>query len=166
MSRLQPAPKPPFHSWFQRDVLFRGLRCFLALIFIYSGAVKIIAPHRFAQIIDGFGILPYPLLLPTAIILPLAECIAGVGLLLNKRGSLTAITIMLVLFMAVLGYGIHLGLDIDCGCFGPEDPEQAYKGLKLALARDAGMMLIVLGLYWHGRKTPPAHTKTKTKGAE
>jgi hypothetical protein len=55
---------------------------------------------------------------------------------------------MLVLFMTVLVYGINLGLDIDCGCFGPEDPELAYKGLKTALARDMVMMTGVMFLYW------------------
>ena len=41
------------------------------------------------------------------------------------------------LFMAILGYGISMGLDVDCGCFGPEDPEsKAFHGLRAALYRD------------------------------
>jgi len=164
-----PLPRPfssiySFSLFLHQGTLLSGLRWLLALVFIYSGAVKIIDPPRFAQIIDGFGLLPYPLLLPAAIVLPLLELIAGVGLLFNKRGSLTAIASMLVLFMAVLAYGIHLGLDIDCGCFGPEDPEQAYKGLKAAFTRDTIMMFIVIFLYWQRRTTTLCHTKKKTKG--
>ena len=125
----------------------RCIRWALALIFIYSGARKLVEPLDFAQVIAGFGLLPASLIIPTALLLPLAEVFAGIGLLFNKRGSLTVIALMLVMFMAVLAYGIHLGLDIECGCFGPEDPEQAYKGLKAALVRDAVFLVAVICLY-------------------
>ena len=97
----------------------------LSGIFIYSGLMKLMDPQRFAEIISVFGLLPHALIFPAAILLPILEVAAGVGLVFSLRGSLAAITAMLALFMAVLVYGIHLGLDIDCGCFGPEDPEQA-----------------------------------------
>lgn len=132
-----------------QDASFLCIRWILALVFLYSGVIKLIDPPRFAQIIAGFGLVPPLLLMPTALLLPAVEMIAGIGLLFNKRGSLATITMMLVLFMAVLTYGIYLGLDIDCGCFGPEDPEQAYKGLKKALLRDTVLMAAVMSLYWH-----------------
>lgn len=125
-----------------------GVRLVLAGIFIYSGVIKLISPAAFAEIIAGFGLLPDALVLPAAVILPLAELVAGVGLVFAIRGSLAAITAMLVLFIAVLSYGIHLGLDIDCGCFGPEDPELAYKSLRSALVRDAVMMVAVAFVFW------------------
>lgn len=131
----------------------RSIRWLLAGIFTYSGAIKLMDPHRFAEILSGFGLLPEVLVFPVALLLPILELIAGVGLAFGLRGSLTAITAMLILFMAVLVYGIHLGLDIDCGCFGPEDPEQAYKGLKSALVRDTAMMAGVLFLYWSRGRT-------------
>lgn len=129
-------------------VVERCARWLLAAVFVFSGVVKLADPQRFAEIVSGFGLLPDGLLFPTAVLLPVAELVAGVGLFFAVRGSLAAIAAMLLVFMTVLGYGIHLGLDIDCGCFGPEDPEQAYKGLKVALARDALMMATVFFLYW------------------
>ncbi len=129
-------------------VVERGIRWSLSGIFIYSGLMKLISPLRFAEVISGFGLLPHALIFPAAILLPILEVVAGAGLVFSLRGSLAAITSMLALFMTVLMYGIHLGLDIDCGCFGPEDPEQAYKGLKTALARDMVMMTGVMFLYW------------------
>lgn len=126
----------------------RAVRWLLAGIFVYSGAVKLSEPSRFAEIISGFGLLPDPLVFPVALVLPVIELLAGIGLVFALRGSLAAITVMLVVFIAILLYGLNLGLDIDCGCFGPEDPEQAYKGLKVALARDAVMMVAVLFVYW------------------
>lgn len=136
-----------FSSLFH-NVVERGVRWTLSGIFIYSGLMKLLDPQRFAEVISGFGLLPHALIFPTAILLPILEVIAGVGLVSSFRGSLAAITGMLTLFVAVLVYGIHLGLDIDCGCFGPEDPEQAYKGLKTALARDIVLMVGVMFLYW------------------
>jgi uncharacterized membrane protein YphA (DoxX/SURF4 family) len=138
----------PGMAGFPLLVLERGVRLVLAGIFIYSGAIKLLDPATFAEIIAGFGLLPDALVAPVAILLPFAELVAGVGLVFAIPGSLSAITAMLVLFIAVLGYGIHLGLDIDCGCFGPEDPEQAYKSLRSALARDAAMMAAVAFIYW------------------
>ncbi len=132
------------------------LRCLLGGIFAYSGVVKLLDPERFTVIIAGFGLLPEALIRPAAIGLPLAELLSGIGLIFAVRGCLTAIALMLVLFMAVLAWGIHLGLDIDCGCFGPEDPEQAYKGLKAALMRDTAMMLAVMVLYWQNWKAKRA----------
>lgn len=133
-----------------------ALRCILGSLFAYSGVVKLMDVERFTVIIAGFGLLPKELLHPAAIFLPLAELFCGLGLIVAVRGCLTAIALMLLLFMAVLGWGIHLGLDIDCGCFGPEDPEQAYKGLKVALVRDAAMMAAVITLYWHNRRAQQA----------
>ena len=121
-----------------------AVRWVLAGIFVYSGSVKLGAPSRFAEIIAGFGLLPDVLIYPVALLLPVIELVAGIGLVFARRGSLLTVGVMLVMFIAVLFYGIHLGLDIDCGCFGPEDPEQAYKGLKAALVRDAVMMAAVL----------------------
>ncbi len=129
-------------------VVERAIRWSLSGIFIYSGLMKLMAPQRFAEVISGFGLLPHAVIFPAALFLPILEVAAGVGLVFSLRGSLAAITAMLSLFIGVLVYGIHLGLDIDCGCFGPEDPGQAFKGLKTALVRDMVMMTGVMFVYW------------------
>lgn len=149
--------RPPISTLYPRmTTVTLALRCVLGGIFAYSGVIKLLDPERFTVIIAGFGLLPEALIRPAAIGLPLAELLSGIGLIFAVRGCLTAIALMLVLFMAVLAWGIHLGLDIDCGCFGPEEPEQAYKGLKAALARDAAMMLAVIVLYWQKWKAKRA----------
>ena len=107
-----------------------------------------LVPEIFAVLIDAYGIIPEGLLIPVAIGLPLLEVIAGMGLLFDIRGSLALITGLLVLFMMVLGYGIWMGLDVDCGCFGPEEPEaEAFHGLRLSLFRDLVMMPGVIFIY-------------------
>ena len=58
----------------------------------------------------------------------------ALGLFFNRRWAKVWAAVLLILFIAVLGYGIWLGLDIDCGCFGPGDPEHdAFSGLRTAL---------------------------------
>jgi uncharacterized membrane protein len=128
--------------------MYRLLRWFLGGLFIYSGATKLLAPQLFAVLIDAYGIVPEGLLMPVALILPALEVLAGVGLLVDIHGSLAVITGLLLLFVAILGYGIWMGLDVDCGCFGPGDPEaEAFHGLRPALYRDMVMLTAVVFLY-------------------
>jgi len=130
------------------DWLYRLCRWTLGGIFIYAGGIKLLEPKIFAFLIEAYGIIPEELLIPVAVGLPLLEVIAGFGLLFDIRGSLGLITGLLVLFMVVIGYGIWLGLDVDCGCFGPEDPEaDAFHGLRLSLFRDLVMMAGVVFFY-------------------
>ena len=130
------------------DWLYRLCRWTLGGIFIYAGGTKLLKPEIFAVLIDAYGIVPEGLLMPVAIGLPLLEVIAGIGLLFDIRGSLAWIAGLLVFFMAVLGYGIWMGLDVDCGCFGPQDPESAaFHGLRLSLFRDLVMMAGVFFMY-------------------
>lgn len=130
------------------DWLYTFCRWALGFVFIYAGGTKLLEPEIFAVLIEAYGIVPEGLLFPVAIGLPLLEVIAGIGLLFDIRGSLALLTGMLVLFIAVLVYGIWMGLDVDCGCFAPEDPEaEAFHGLKLALFRDIIMMVGVVFIY-------------------
>jgi uncharacterized membrane protein YphA (DoxX/SURF4 family) len=128
--------------------IYRVLRWALSGIFIYAGWTKLLAPESFAVLIEAYGIVPMGMLIPVAIVLPALEVIAGIGLLFDIRGSLTVIASLLILFVAVLGYGILMGLDVDCGCFGPDDPEaEAFHGLRVSLYRDLVMLASVGFIY-------------------
>ena len=130
------------------DGLYRLCRWTLGGIFIYAGSTKLLEPKIFASLVEAYGIVPEGLLIPVTIGLPVLEVIAGFGLLFDIRGSLEVITGLLVIFMVVLSYGIWLGLDVDCGCFGPEDPEaESFHGLRLSLFRDLVMMAGVIFIY-------------------
>ncbi len=117
------------------------LRVGIGALFIISGATKLAAPEQFTVIIDAYGLMPDALVNPAALVLSGLELLGGIGLILGVRGAQITITALLLLFMMVLGYGIWMGLDVDCGCFGPGDPEgSAYHGLRPALYRDAAML--------------------------
>lgn len=120
----------------------------LALSFLVAGAIKIQDPMTFAATIDAFGILPGSLVLPVAFILPVLEIIGATALIFDVRGSLGLITLMILAFIVVLAWGLHMGLDIDCGCYGPDDPEaEAFAGIHGALRRDLFMLGCAAFLY-------------------
>jgi uncharacterized membrane protein YphA (DoxX/SURF4 family) len=127
---------------------YRFIRWLLSIVFLYAGASKLADPQAFAALIEAYGIVPHPWLLPVAIGLPLLEVLAAVGLMADLRGSLSVITVLVAVFIGILVYGIRMGLDVDCGCFGPEDIEsRAYHGLREALYRDVAMAAGIGYLY-------------------
>jgi hypothetical protein len=137
---------------------YRAVRVTLALVFLWTGIAKLADPTSFVVIIDAYGLIPDSWELPVALLLAALEALVGFALLFDIRGSLAIVAGLLALFMAILGYGIRLGLDIDCGCFGPEDPEAAaYHGLRPALLRDAlmGFGIIYLYIWRYGRCVKP-----------
>lgn len=130
--------------------LDRGARWLLAAVFLYAGLPKLADPRLFAEVIGAYGLLPEFLVLPAAILLPLAELIAAVLLVCGKIQGLWLSAMLMACFIGVLSYGIHLGLDIDCGCFGPEDYEHAaFSGLRAALARDLLLLIPLIYGFWH-----------------
>ena len=108
---------------------YRVVRMALAALFIYGGLVKLFDPKAFARTISGYDLVPDVLLPVVAVGLPIVETVSGIGLLMDIRGSLAVITGLMGMFICVLGYGISLNLDVDCGCFGADD-----------LAKQAGLM--------------------------
>lgn len=127
---------------------YRVVRWALSITFFYAGITKLIDLEAFGIIIDAYGLLPENLIMPVAIILPGLEVVAAVGLIFDMRGCLIVITGLLILFLGILGYGIWMGLNIDCGCFAPEDPEsRAYGGLRAAFYRDLVMAAGVVYMF-------------------
>jgi len=128
--------------------LYHSVRVTISFIFVWSGIFKLSDPASFAVIIEAYGLIPDLMIIPLAFLLPLAEVILGVGLSFDIRGSLASITIMLLCFVTILLYGMWLGLDIDCGCFAPGDPEaETFRGLSDALFRDIWLVAGILFLY-------------------
>ncbi|MFH1153510.1 MAG: MauE/DoxX family redox-associated membrane protein [Pseudomonadota bacterium] len=143
--------------FFMSEFVYAAVRCGLAMVFLYSGVMKLADLGAFASVIEAYGIVPWEFKSLSALVISLAEVFAGAGLLLDVRGSLTAVAVMLVVFMAVLGLGIHMGYDIDCGCFGEDDPVgKAMHGLGRALIRDlvftAGVLYCYVWRYLHSHE--------------
>jgi len=141
---------------------FLAAKLVLAGVFIVAGAGKIMQPQDFAQVIAGYGLAPEWALLPLAVLLPALEILAGAGLVFNVRGSLAVVTGMLAFFIAVLWHGVAMGLDIDCGCYAPGDPEgEAYHGLRQALLRDVVLLALCLWCWLYRRRCVPTRPRRR-----
>lgn len=120
----------------------------IAGIFIYSGVVKLADVKDFARLISQYDLVPEALLAPLAIGLPGLELLAGIALLFEIPGALSAIFAMLLMFCTVLWYGILKDLDIDCGCFSTAEL-QGQDSLRQALYRDFVMIALCGNLFLH-----------------
>jgi hypothetical protein len=96
-----------------------------------------------------YEVFPEQVLPLVAIVVPITEVLAGIGLILNIRGSLFLIAGLLAGFLAILSYGVLNDLTIDCGCSIPWESAR-HASLKSALLRDLIMFGMVIYLYiWH-----------------
>ena len=138
------------------------IRLCLAFLFIYAGFSKLIDPKAFAKIISAYDLVPELLLPVAAIGLPFLETLAGIALAFDMKGSLAAISGLLVFFVLILWYGVIRGLSVDCGCFGLEEIA-SQNSLRHAFYRDIGLIGIAAYLYstrWiSSRMGAPLHKK-------
>lgn len=126
----------------------------LAAVFFTAGVPKLLDPEQFALSINAYGMLPEFLVFPAALFLSFSEVVIAIGLLFGRSCFLWASLFLLLAFIAVLVYAISLGLDIDCGCFGPEDPEAlAFSGIRTALMRDILFVILTIIPLWLRRTT-------------
>lgn len=137
--------------------LDRSSRWLLAGVMLAGGAPKLLAPASFSKVIEAYGLLPGFLNLPAAIALPVLELTAAFLLIRNRSSGLWLTALLLLLFVTVLSYGISLGLDIDCGCFGPEDVEHlAFSSLRSALVRDVLLSIPVVYCFVYANRIHPS----------
>lgn len=139
-------------NWLFSPWLYRLARWALGAVFIYAGVMKLMDPGSFAQVIARYGMAPDFLVPLAALGLPALEVVAGIGLLLDLRGSLGLICAMLLLFAVVLWFGVLQGLDIDCGCFSSSELAE-QDSLRQALQRDLIMLATAAYLFlWRWRR--------------
>src|SRR5204862_557085 len=109
---VQPSARPQF-LWRIVDVIVAG-------IFIYAGVLKMVDSVQFANDIDNYRILPWPVSVALAFYLPWLEIFCGLGLVFRVlyRGALAILSALIVVFtLATIAAKVR-GLDITCGCFG------------------------------------------------
>lgn len=134
--------------FFSSRKMYLLVRIALGLVFIISGAFKLSDLEAFTRVVKAFAVLPPQWCYVFSLILSVCELGLGLGLIAGIRGSLLSVVILLLVFIGVLGHAIMMGYDIDCGCFGPGDPEaKAFSGLRTALVRDLFFILQATYLY-------------------
>jgi len=117
----------------------------VAGVFIYAAFGKIREPRQFVFDIKNFQIVPVSLLHLMALILPWWEIGGAIALILpnTRRAGAIIISGLLVMFMVAVSYAaFYKGLNINCGCFGKDNPSQAgWKTIGLDSAMLAGVIL-------------------------
>lgn len=127
------------------DVFSALARFGLAAVWIFAGATKLGNHMTVTQSIEAYEIFtPHWSSLLASIIGP-AELAGGLILLLGIkiRPAGWVSFGVLVLFVIGLSSAYSRGLQIDCGCFGP-DPDSAGGDLLWAIARDIGLIAVTL----------------------
>ncbi|MDH3654600.1 MAG: hypothetical protein OEN21_10055 [Myxococcales bacterium] len=96
------------------------LRAVLSLLFAAAAWHKVSDSSRFAASLDAYALLPAPLVLPIALLLPALECSVAIGLLYAPTREPAAIASMalLTLYTGAIVANLARGRrEIDCGCF-------------------------------------------------
>ena len=133
-----------------------ALRVILGVVFIYGGIVKLQNPWAlFAMNIDSYHILPYAMLEPVARGLPWVEIL--MGLLLMAPGPAVRIvapvmSATLVVFFAAMVHAKMTGQQINCGCFGPNEPISKWTFLRDGTLLAASLFVTVAAFRDPARK--------------
>jgi len=134
-----------------RDILWRIVALIIGGIFIYAGVIKAMDPVAFANDIDNYKILTWPLVVRLAFYLPWLELLCGLALILRffYHGGLFILTGLTFVFIAASVIAKVRGLDITCGCFGHASKNWNFSGhLALDLA-----ILAALSALWISNRT-------------
>jgi putative oxidoreductase len=121
----------------------------LAALFVVAGVAKIADPPGFAHEIHNYRLLPDGAVNALALVLPWLEVVSGLALFLGiaRRTAALILGVLLVVFIGALGINLARRHPVDCGCFGtskaPRTEAQRLADMKLAIARDLGMLLLV-----------------------
>lgn len=103
----------------KKNLLLWTLRILIGGLFLYSGFIKILDPHLFAQRVANYHLLGERGVSITAVLLPWLEIWTGLSLIILpplRPAAWCLITCMLLLFTAVKLSALARGLDIPCGC--------------------------------------------------
>lgn len=122
----------------------------LAAIFAISGAGKLVDLRGSRQAISDFG-LPEAAVAPLGLLLPLAELLVAIGLILSSSAwvaSLAAIVLLLT-FVVAIAVNLARGKRVDCHCFGALGSEPIGPGILLRDALFLAAAVFVAGEAYH-----------------
>jgi uncharacterized membrane protein YphA (DoxX/SURF4 family) len=116
--------------------ILSAIRFIIGGLFVYAGLAKIMDPHNFLRAIVSFQIVPFALVGPMAIVLPVLEAVAGGAWIMNRwpRAAALIISALSLIFLGALGAAIMRGVSADCGCF--VGLGAGATSLEMALVRD------------------------------
>ncbi len=134
-------------------------------VFVYAGIIKVLDPAQLALQIRNYQLAPWWAIHPAANVLPWVEIVAGLLLILGTWAveATIILTGLLGLFMVAIGWAMHLGLDIECGCFAGHT-----KVGPIRLMEDLALLAVAaLGLWARSRRrSGPGHDRHARPAAQ
>jgi uncharacterized membrane protein YphA (DoxX/SURF4 family) len=140
---------------YQKYITLLG-RLILGGVLLVAGGLKAFVPAEAASAVAAYKILPTQIAHIVGYALPWLEIAIGLLLILGisiRMASIVAAGIMVLFIGAIISVWAR-GMLIDCGCFGgggaidPSKAAQVHRTYALEIARDTGLALIALYLYF------------------
>ena len=142
------------------------VRIALGALFLYAGALKAFAPHRLAEDIANYHLLPSAWVPLAAVTVPWVELAAGLALVAGVfgRGAALLVAGMMAAFTVALSQALLRGIDLACGCFGGTAPADGWTVVRDVVLLAAALHVVAFdtGRYGLGRRLlrrPPGEPK-------
>ncbi len=122
------------------------LRAYVGGVFIYASMYKINYPGEFAETIASYQLVPFWVVNLMALVMPWAELVSGILMVLGVRTKSAAAAIggMLVMFSLVILITLLRGIPIGCGCFTSVEEPLGWG----TLGRDLVWLMMTLHVYF------------------
>ncbi len=135
------------------DVVLLLARLVLAAVFFVAGFAKLVDLPGSRQAMRGFG-LPEKVAGPTGLALPIVEIVVAVLLLPVATAAWAGLAglVLLLLFVAGIGYNLARGRTPDCHCFGQLHSEPIGRG---TLIRNGVLAALAALIAWRGFAVDP-----------
>jgi putative oxidoreductase len=122
------------------------LRAYVGGVFIYASMYKINYPGEFAETIASYQLVPFWAVNFMALVMPWAELVSGILMVLGVRTKSAAVAIggMLVMFSLAIVITLLRGIPIGCGCFTSVEEPLGWG----TLGRDLVWLIMTLQVYF------------------
>lgn len=145
-----------------RTFVYKGVSLAVGFSLLTEIVRGLIYPEHTALLLRDTGMVPSALASFAALILPLLLLIS-LTLLLLKRGTLTLVTVSLILYTLPAGVALQQGLHIDCGCYLPASLESnVYTELRSRFIFQSILIVSLLILPWISTKEVQVNTFDET----
>ena len=134
-------------NWRGHEWIGLPARLYVGGVFVMACYHKILHPGVFALDVATYQLMPLSTVNLFALTVPWVELAVGMLLILGLRVQASALVVsgLMISFMIALGWALHLGLDMSCGCFASQAATQHDPISWHTLVRDS--VWLVLGLY-------------------
>lgn len=130
--------------------LIRVLQIFLGIVFLFAGAMKLLAPWDLVRGMRIYDLVPEIFLPGLALGLPIFEIVIGLLLVVGRRIGAMGASFLLIIFLGALVSALYRGIAVECSCFGSIN--FLGKTAQAMVVRNSIFLVIALLCYWAGLK--------------